>query len=503
MAALALLAGCADHDAPLTVTAGHADAPPADTEPWQIEAREARLRGLTPPGRAQGWLYLVALDRGELQLGPPPRATDDRARWNERRQKHLRDGKAALLRAHQLPDEAVRYRYDALPMLGLWLNKAQAEALLDDTHVEDIFPNKINLLDTSTSLSYLNIPSSGGVNADATAGQGGVVAVIDGAVQYWGSSFGGCGAQFQPQLGLSGCRLSRLSHFTDCAQLPFLAPGYQCVPGTDSYEGVAASVTHGSNVAGVALNVAPGAKVWSLNATHVIRQNGTQGAGQPVLFDADIIDALDAIYAQPAGVTAVNLSLGTTRGEGQNDYCASPTRAAFRSLWEDHGIIPVVATGNSGYKNGTASPACDPFALSVGAHYDTEGAGAQISFGPNGATCQEQIVAGRVGCFSNSQTQVDLVAPGVLISGGGFQLSGTSQAAPPRQRLRGHPPVRRRRRRSPPGALGAHRAPAPLRGQPPRDRHGPEQPELHLHPPPPHRHRGARAGRALRAPHGP
>jgi subtilisin-like proprotein convertase family protein len=86
----------------------------------------------------------------------------------------------------------------------------------------------------------------------------------------------------------------------------------------------------------------------------------------------------------------------------------------------------VAAAGNGANKNAVDSPGCDPYVVSVGAQYDTQGQGLTADFGD----CTETVQSGRVTCFSNSQTQVDLIAPGVLVAGGGSELTGTSQATP-------------------------------------------------------------------------
>jgi subtilisin family serine protease len=89
------------------------------------------------------------------------------------------------------------------------------------------------------------------------------------------------------------------------------------------------------------------------------------------------------------------------------------------------GITTVAAAGNNGYTNGLSSPACTPGAVSVGAVYSGNFGG--IGWG----TCTDNATtADQVTCFSNSASFLTLLAPGALITAGGLQYGGTSQATP-------------------------------------------------------------------------
>ena len=43
---------------------------------------------------------------------------------------------------------------------------------------------------------------------------------------------------------------------------------------------------------------------------------------------------------------------------------------------------------------------------------------------------EETLAAGDVACFTNKNGLIDMMAPGLSLTGGGYSLSGTSMAAP-------------------------------------------------------------------------
>jgi len=99
----------------------------------------------------------------------------------------------------------------------------------------------------------------------------------------------------------------------------------------------------------------------------------------------------------------INLSLGTgvARAPCPTESLALAIEEAARA-----GLLTVVASGDQGYTEALAVPACAPSAVSVGT-VDREG----------------------VADFSNSAPFLTLLAPGIAIDAGGIVLSGTSQSA--------------------------------------------------------------------------
>ena len=142
-----------------------------------------------------------------------------------------------------------------------------------------------------------------------------------------------------------------------------------------------------------------------------------------------MLSAIDfAIKATTSGlynVCSINLSLGgsTTYSSPCGDSIYAPVFSAARAV----GIVPVVAAGNAGVKTGMPSPACAPGAVSVGAVYDATMNRPSIAWGP----CTDYSPIGdTVTCFSNSAPYMTLLAPGAVITAGGWSYAGTSQASP-------------------------------------------------------------------------
>lgn len=187
---------------------------------------------------------------------------------------------------------------------------------------------------------------------------------------------------------------------------------------------------HGTHVAGIAAGkgrsfsgVAPGA---SLLAVQVFsRIEGPSCFPELTCLsalDSDVIQALEWVYDQRRlhSIAAVNLSLGGGKFDAACDDQAAYTDIIGKLF--DAGVAPVIASGNEGFSDGIALPACVSKAIAVG------------------ATDPADHVAG----FSNSATYLDLLAPGTgrprgersqgiksSVTGGGYAgMQGTSMASP-------------------------------------------------------------------------
>jgi len=130
---------------------------------------------------------------------------------------------------------------------------------------------------------------------------------------------------------------------------------------------------------------------------------------------------------QAAEVKSVKLN---TAAQGVCD-AASPITVALAKAGQtlrSRGVVIVAAAGNEGLTDRISAPACVSGFLSVGAVYTEKGA-----ISANGCT-DLKTAADRVACFSNSTTNLDILAPGAGIvaadlGGGKANRSGTSQAA--------------------------------------------------------------------------
>jgi len=145
-----------------------------------------------------------------------------------------------------------------------------------------------------------------------------------------------------------------------------------------------------------------------------------------------ILSGLDFIINQHPEAKVVNLSLGLANlFSGSCDSAASFTTAfaAAVNTLRGRGAVFFASSGNNGSTSQIAVPACIGNAIAVGAVYKADAG--TISFGCTDAT----TAADRIPCFSNSDSQVDVLAPGAPVTsagiGGGVStFVGTSQACP-------------------------------------------------------------------------
>jgi hypothetical protein len=146
---------------------------------------------------------------------------------------------------------------------------------------------------------------------------------------------------------------------------------------------------------------------------------------------SDVMAALDWIINDRPDVDVVNMSLGSaTLFTGTCDSATSWTQAlatAINTLRSD-GVLTFASAGNSGSSTGISAPACIANTIAV---YD-----ANIGPATFGGVCTDSTTqADQVACWSNSNSTVDLFAPGAAMTsagmgGGTSTFFGTSQASP-------------------------------------------------------------------------
>jgi subtilisin family serine protease len=187
---------------------------------------------------------------------------------------------------------------------------------------------------------------------------------------------------------------------------------------------------HGTNVTGIItsdgrvapLGIAPDAQIVAIKVLD------KTGAGT----STNILSGLDYVINNRPEVRVLNISIGLANlFSGACDSAASFTTAfatAVNTL-RGRGALLFASTGNSASSSQIAVPACIRNAVAVGAVYKIDTG--TISFGCTDATTGPD----RVTCFSNSDSQVDLLAPGAPVTstglGGGVStFLGTSQASP-------------------------------------------------------------------------
>jgi len=315
---------------------------------------------------------------------------DNAAILAERVQSYRRQ-KDRLLAALSEKQITVQRDYSHLPMVFARLRSPVAlSVLLRQPGVKAIHSNAELHLMLSESLPLIRQPKTfeqGGKGNDVT------VAVLDTGVDYTNNAFGGCTAPG------SACKVVYAQDF---------APDDGV---RDDNSG------HGTNVAGIVLGVAPGARIAALDVF-----NNTDG----LALASDIIAAINWIisYRMTYNIVAMNLSLGSNRyySKCDSDWSATPILNA-----KNAGILAAIAAGNDGNKDSISSPACAPEAVSVGAVYDDFDLGQQ-SFS---VICTDDSTkADQVACFSNSSEFLTMLAPGCSIAAAGISMCGTSQAAP-------------------------------------------------------------------------
>jgi len=295
--------------------------------------------------------------------------------------------------------------YESLSMLAGVSTAAGIETLARRPDIKWIVLDSQRTLDQSAGpQAAQQLIHSDSANAAGFTGKGQVVAILDTGVD-----------QSIPELGGGGF------------------PNSKVIGGINLFETNAAPYDcfgHGTSVASVVaspLGVAPDAKIVAVKIS-----SGCDG----FLFDSTIIGGLDFAISHQAefGITGLNMSLGGSATGDLSDlgFCDSlqPQFAEPVDALTAAGVVVTVSSGNSTTKNQISSPACVSSAVSVGAVYPTSLSG--FDWG----VCSDTAIApGTPTCFSNSSTNLTLLAPGAFwnvptVGGAIESFSGTSAAAP-------------------------------------------------------------------------
>ena len=317
----------------------------------------------------------------------------------------LRQARYAALRAPVLAPlpaagGAVLAEYSHLPVAFVRLDTPAALAQLAAAPgVRAIYQNgrKFPVLD-SQSAALMNAPATA---AAGLTGAGIGVVVIDTGADYTQSDLGSCSAPGVP----AGCHLAVADAVAANGSIA-----------ADTLAPSSTANSHGTTVAAIIAGVAPGAPILQMN----IFGTGSSAG------DAQIIAAINWAIANRSAhnIRAINMSLGDGALNSAPCSTANPLLSPVTSA-RNAGIAVVAAAGNNGYTAGINNPACTPGAISVGAVYSGNFGGL------NWSTCTDLTTAAdQVTCFSNDASFLTLFAPGALITAGGQQYGGTSQATP-------------------------------------------------------------------------
>ena len=309
-----------------------------------------------------------------------------------------------------------------LPALGLMAAEVTADglaALEASGAVESVRPARQDLqllLDDSVSTI-----GAADLHVDGFTGAGRVVAVLDSGVDRDHPGLAG-------SVVAEGCFLEGVPTYDndeDVSVTELCENGTRSDTSAEPCTTIAASCTHGTAVAGVITGddetftgVAPDAGIIALRVTAVIEgladPEDSEYPYRAYIPEAGVLAALEHVYTlrNTHDIAAVNLSLGGTPGACQD------------AVWEDvigrlndAGIAVVAASGNQGWESSLTFPACLPGVISVGA----------------------STSSGDVASFSNTSSELDVLAPGSPVTStvitdydaSGFAAQeGTSFSAP-------------------------------------------------------------------------
>jgi subtilisin family serine protease len=351
-----------------------------------IQNEDERLMAAAKDGR----LIVILDDPDGHRIGAVPANMSPLATSAlEKRAALLRDSKQTMLqdlKAHSISTEK---DYTHIPAMRVRTESKEAIAALKaDERVKAVMIDDVVRTTDTSSFSLVQQPD---VVALGLTGSGYSVAILDTGIDYSRAAFGSCTAPGVPQ---ESCRV--------VAALDFATEDGQLDAGL-----------HGTNVAGIAAEFAPGTKLISLDVFDGL-----------YAYNSSILAAIDwvIIHRDQYKIAAMNLSLG---GREFSEHCDGDPLAVGLAIARQAGILSAVAAGNGGRKDGISTPACASSAVSVGAVYDQAGPSRSWS------TCTDSIVqSDKVACFSNSSSLLKLLAPGVSVSAAGISMSGTSQATP-------------------------------------------------------------------------
>jgi len=298
------------------------------------------------------------------------------------------------------------------------ITKRGLAKLLEDQRVRKIYAKKEfeKFLDGSALI----------INADdvwsSYNGTGQTICVVDGGVNYTRSDLGGC-------LG-SGCKVVSGYDYIDLDSDPMDED-------VSNHGTIMAQIASSSHT--TYKGIANGAKIVALRA-----------CGDESCNDQDISDSLLWCYnnRDTYNISVVSMSLGINPifSECSEDYLDSEIGDLTVA-----GIPVIAASGNDDDENEIAYPACNSDTISVGATYNfgdgnTEynwcelvhggaliGGVCWVGLNPTYQfSCADYPEVDEIACFTNRDENLDLLAPGCLISTAGSSeySCGTSAATP-------------------------------------------------------------------------
>ena len=322
-----------------------------------------------------------------------------------------RDAKAALLRRVRVPDGfRPTARWDAVAGVP---GVVTAEGLAALARESSVLRVDLDLGGRGADAESLPLVHGDAAHAAGFTGAGVTVAVVDSGVDR-------THPDLAPALQGEQC---------------FVTPN-GCPNGTAEQAGAGSGADdhgHGTNVTGIVLGrggvapigVAPAAGFVAVKVLD--RNNEFRTISQ-------VISALNWIALNRPDVRVVNMSLGTFalfQGACDNANAGTIALASVVGTLRARGVTLFASAGNEASPNAIAAPACLSGVVAVGAVYDADVGPVSVE-----GLCSDAVTsADKIACFSNSSSQLDLLAPGAFIlstgrAGGTSTFAGTSQASP-------------------------------------------------------------------------
>jgi len=315
-------------------------------------------------------------------------------------------------------DFALQRQFEAVPAMMGAVTKSGLQKLLALPNVRRIDLPAGGAVHLTESVPLINADD---MHTAGYTGAGVVVAVLDSGVD-------------PTHVDLAGDLLSPEECFEIGADLVVNGVG-GCPNGSDRQSGVGAAVDgngHGTNVTGIITSDGTSSPKGVAPDADIARYRVVDNNGVFWDFTYDIVGALNDIIVNRPEVDVINMSLGTDAlftGNCDNANAWTMAGAAAINTLRANGVISFASSGNNGSGTQMSAPACLSGVVSVGATYDAN----QATY--SGYCTDVNPVVDQVACFTNSDPQTDIMAPGCRTTstgngGGNSTYCGTSQASP-------------------------------------------------------------------------
>jgi subtilisin len=329
---------------------------------------------------------------------------------------HIARAQAGLLGKLNLAPAALLKQFRSVPYLVLELDAASVKLLKIQAEVTSVAEDVADEPDLTQSTAIIGAP---GAWAQGFTGVGQTVAVLDTGFDLNHPFYNG-------RIVSQGCFSTTSAASSSTSICPGGVASSLAAGSAANVGSSAKGFDHGTHVLGIAAGnglafdgVARNAniiavKVFSRFAAATCTNLAVGQTSCLRSFRSDQIDGLERVLdlSDNFNIAAVNLSLGggqfTTDCDSEN-----PAYTALVNNLRSVGVATVISSGNDSFTNAISFPACISAAVSVGATTDAD----------------------QVAGFSNSDTTLDLLAPGVNINSSvpndAFgSKQGTSMAAP-------------------------------------------------------------------------